>query len=282
MKRYYKVPNMIFDLQLSASAFVIYVLLSNRFYFTVTVKIKLHTLSDHTGLCVNTVQTALRELHSKGLLKVNRRYKNGHRTTNEYTLNRLQGKFSRIDRRLFYFILSNVGKSALMVYCSVNYFCNNNGRAFPSYSQISSLTGLSRATCITKVRLLGELGLLIREHYIFAAGDYGHNNYAAVSLSLRFFLFNIILSSYRKAKINAARLQKLMKLKLRRGAGSDNIRGGIIFDKRIKDPLKYSNIEKNKFLPTLTEICDIIHENLKKIGHMLRKGLRKLRNMFRH
>ncbi|WP_164489184.1 helix-turn-helix domain-containing protein [Ruminococcus sp. Marseille-P6503] len=278
MKRYYKVPNVMFELKLSASAFVIYVLITNRFYFTGTVKIKLHTLSAHTGFCVNTVQTAIKELHSKDLLKVIPRFKNGRRTTNEYILNRLQGNFSRIDRRLFYFILSKAGKSALMVYCAVNHCANTSGRAFPSYNQISSLTGLSRATCISKVKLLGELGTLAREHYVCTAGDYGHNNYVTVSLKLRFFLFNIILSSYRKAKEKAARLHMLLKL---RCAGFGHTRGGINFDKHIKNPPKYLNIEKNSILHTFTKISDTIHDNLQKFCLQLRSGFMKLLNVLR-
>lgn len=279
MNRYYMIPNNLFDYRLSSSAFALYVLLLNRFYFTDSVKIKLETLSKQTGFCVNTIQKAIRELHNKGLVTVRSRFKNGHRTTNEYFIKRLTGKFSRIDRKLFYFILNSQGKAALLVYCVVNHYANKSGRAFPSYNQISALTGLSRATCILKVRLLGESGTLAREHYICAAGDHGHNNYVTVSLTLRFFLFNIILYFYRKAKEKAARLHKL--LKLQRCAGSGHTRGSINFDKHIKDPLEYVKIENNNLSYALSKISGILHRTLQKIRRKAKSSLAKLRSVFR-
>ena len=261
MKRFYKIPNELFDIKLSSSAFVIYLLLINRFYFCSSLRIKLATLSKQSHMSVNTVRTALAELQGKGLITVNRRYRHGRITTNEYSICRLPGGFSKINSGLFFYILKTSGKSALMTYAAINR-CASGGRAFPSHNQISSLTGLSRSTCINKVTALGKLGLLGRQHYICNAGDFGNNNYFTIGLRLRLFLFNILLAAHRKARASGARLLRLLKAEnaLKASPRSTDTKntthpapilhagGGIIFDKHITDSPKYENIENNKLI----------------------------------
>lgn len=267
MRRFYKIPNVIFNYHLSPSAFLVYIHLTNNFYFTAKVRVKLSTISHRLNISINTARKAVNELHNKNLLTIRRRFNcNGHRSTNEYVLNKMEGGFSCVDRRTFCDILSTLGCSALVIYCAVVRCANKDNRAFPSYKQLSYLTALSRRCCIDKVRLIGEHGYLARTHYVCRAGDYGNNNYISLTQEIRFFLFNLLARAFAHFEKATEKLYTALKSK-QHGAAPlvGTAQGSANFDKHIKDPLKYVlKIEKtnNLFSPIQT-ICKKLYTGVK-------------------
>lgn len=196
MNRFYKVPNAIFDYKLNPSAFYLYTHLSNRFYWKKSIRIKLKTISDRCSMSVNTVRSALAELEANHLIcKIpHKHFQSGYITTYEYKIYRLPGSFAMIDSKAFIFLKND--KSAAYIYCAVAHHQNRCCRSYPSYRQIILLTGLSRATVISKVNRLNALGMLCRERYICSCGAFGHNNYAVISMKFRIFLFSFICRLY--------------------------------------------------------------------------------------
>ena len=194
--RFFKVSNGIFNFRLKPSAFYLYIYLANTFYWKKSVRIKLSTLSKNCAMSVNTVRAALSQLEEVFLIKKirHKHIRSGYTTTSEYEIRRIGGKFSMLDKAMFELLKED--KGAAMVLCAVSSYQNSHNRAFPSYSQLTELTGLSRSTVTVKINVLNATGALCRERYVCLSGVYGHNNYATVSVKERFFLFIYILSRF--------------------------------------------------------------------------------------
>lgn len=196
MKKFFKVPNFIYNYHLSPSAFYVYIYLSNTFYWKKSVRIKLKTIAKNCDMCTNTVISALGELEQCKLIQKihHKHFQSGFKTTNEYIIRRVNSKFAKIDPNVFKFLKSS--KTSALLYCAVCYYQNSHNQAFPSYAQLQNITGLSKTTCINKVTEMSGNGLLCKEHYICLAGDFGHNNYTTLSMRLRVFLFSVIFKNY--------------------------------------------------------------------------------------
>lgn len=191
--KFWKIPNKLYEYKLTGCSFYLYNYLCNKFYFKDLVRIKLATIGHQVEMSVNTVRRCLQELEDTGLVKCHKRFaKTGKRATSEYELNRLQGGFAEVDPAVFR--VAKADKSSVYVYCAVKYCQRQDGqRAFPSYRQLVNLTGLSRSTVISKVQKLGAEAVFVKTLYLRNRGDYGHNNYALFSMSLRvYFLLEIV------------------------------------------------------------------------------------------
>lgn len=256
MKRFYKIPNELFKFKLSSSAFYIYIHLSNRFYWKKSIRIKLKTIAASCSMSINTVRSALTELISFDMIrKIHHKHiRSGYVIANEYVIRRLSGSFSMIDERAFYFLKED--KSAAYIYCAAAMCKNHSGFSFPSYNQLSGLTGLSRSTCISKVNKLNSLGVICRERYVLLQGSFGHNNYAQYSMELRICLFIVILKRYGRYEVLFEPLEYTFTVM---PGGNFNIhhtditisllfsvRGSINFDKPILDPHKLRLILEKK------------------------------------
>ena len=110
---------------------------------------------------------------------------------------KLEGGFSKLDKRIFNFGLD---QSSLYILCAINK-CQKKNRAFPSYNKITKLTGLSRSTAISKVKVLQAQWLIAKETCHSVVVDRFINNaYTLISMELRVFLFALILKLNRIAK----------------------------------------------------------------------------------
>lgn len=240
--RFYKVHNSVYNYKLSSSAFFLYNYLVNRFYWTDTVRIKLSTIADKTGMSVNTVRRAINELISCSLMERRHRYRRRLRTTNEYTVRRLSGNYARVEEAVFR--NKELDKSMVYVYCAVKSFESNRGhRAFPSYGQLCELTGLSRATVISKVAGLSALAMYIKSVYLKTAGDFGHNNYCGITMSGR-VIFLLVLARSGCICITA---HKYTRSDRRAFFSFFRKIGSIKIDKHISDVPKYVKKLKRKF-----------------------------------
>ncbi len=195
--KFWKIPNKLYEYKLTSCSFYLYNFLCNKFYFKDTVRIKLATIGYQTDMSVNTVRRCLQELEDAGLVKSHKRFAKatGMRTTSEYALNRLQGAFAKVEPAVFR--TARDDKSRVYVYCAVKYYeFQNSQKAFPSYGQLVKLTGLSRATVISKVQKLNAEAMFAKTLYLRNRGDYGHNNYALISMTLRVYLLLEIARFY--------------------------------------------------------------------------------------
>lgn len=191
-KAFLKVYSDIYNYKLSISAFAVYLYLTSISYKDLSATVKFDRIASRCNMSVNTAQRAVKELCEKSLIKkVNRYTSIFHRTSNKYLVTVLSGTFTMIDRRIFKLGLDN---SSLYTLAAIQ-MCqkSHSNMSFPSYSQISETTGLSRSTVISKVKVLRERGLLAKELYIRLDNKFGHNNYYSITLDLRLFLFDMIL-----------------------------------------------------------------------------------------
>lgn len=201
MKKFFKVPNFIFNYQLSPSAFYLYIYLSNTFFWKKSVRIKLKTIGKNCDMCTNTVLSALNELEKCRLIEKihHKHFQSGFKTTNEYVIKRIKSNFAKLDPAVFKLLKKS--KTSALLYCAVCYYQNSHNQAYPSYAQLQELTQLSKTTCINKISDLSNKGFLCKEHYICIAGDFGHNNYITISVKLRVFLFSVIFKTYGRFEI---------------------------------------------------------------------------------
>lgn len=257
--RFWKIYNRVYEYKLSPSAFFLYNYISNRFYFKNTLRIKLCTISSQTGLSVGTVRSATSELINKGLLFVRHRYRSGIMTTNEYTYTPMSGKFAMIDSKIF--SSNHIDKTSVYLYCAVKRYESVYGhRAFPSYKQLCQLTGLSRATVINKVKLLADCVLIIKQHYIKRSGAHGHNNYSSLTMQLRlYFLISVLIHS-KKASSHMRACNPIIRTSY---PTFSQDKGGLNFDKHIKDILKYVIKLKTKLYTGFYNFITVILSKLR-------------------
>jgi len=208
-----KVPNELFSYKLKPSAFIVYIYLSSIFYWKKSIKIKLETIARKCHMSINTAQTAVNELTTRGLLHKTECYINHRRVTNEYKVTKLSGGFAMIEKNILKLELDN---RAFMILCYIYNRANQSLKSYPSISEIHNGTGLGRTTIISKVRLLQGMGLLCKERYVCLKGDYGHNNHTLIRLTLRVILFNFInkiLEAYDSLAQSVNITKKIFRLK---------------------------------------------------------------------
>lgn len=189
MKKVIKIYNSLFDYDLKASSFKVYVYLSCFFWWKDSSCVKLETISKRCNMSINTVQSCINELINKDLIAKQACYKDHKRVTNRYKIKRLQGKFTIIERNAFKQDLDN---STFMIFCAISMRKNKRGMAFPSLKTITEDTGLSRTTVIYKVKILKDSGYIHKQHYITIYGDFGNNNHTVFSLVSRAFIMRYI------------------------------------------------------------------------------------------
>lgn len=204
------IPNALFSFGLSKSAFRVYVYLSNAFSRNMNVGIVKYTrISQACHISVNTAQAAIKELSKYGLIakKHTHKYIKGKAmlSSNKYTISALPGNYTIVDNA----VIRNISDSSqFVVYCAIAYYANANQMAFPSYSQLAELTGLSRSTVIRKVAALMDNIVIVKSLYKRNAGMYGHNNYISLTAQLRGMLLRYIgiaISNAKKAVFEAFR-----------------------------------------------------------------------------
>ncbi|MFA5658431.1 MAG: helix-turn-helix domain-containing protein, partial [Oscillospiraceae bacterium] len=152
------------------------------------------TIAKRCNISINTAQRAVNELVSKKLIFKTICIINHKRTTNEYSVKAFSGKFTVIERNIFFSLRDN---SAFMLFCGIAMHCNQDNMAFPSLSQMHKETGMSRTTIISKVSYLQEHGYLHKARYTRLRGDYGFNNHTTFKIAFRAFFMWYLYKSDR-------------------------------------------------------------------------------------
>lgn len=177
MKRFIKIPNAVFELQLTPMQLLTYaaiVSLKSKENFTIATG---RTIAARCNVTPNSVYTAIQELENLGLIKKTNHYKDRKRTTNSYRINPICGKFTRIEYDVFSYKLS---PSEFASYVAIRSKANHASLAFPSLSQISKLANICIDTVIRAVKRLTEINLLTYSRYVRKCGCMGHNNYTII------------------------------------------------------------------------------------------------------
>lgn len=191
-REFIKVWNaLLLEYKLTPPALKVYLYFSGVFFWMGRIQIRYETIAENCGMSINTARKAIAELAAKQLLVKTSCFGNHNkRLANEYIIRRLSGGFTKIDKCL---LKPQKDYTILSVFCSIAIHCNHADKAFPSISQICRDTGLGRTTVIAKLKQLNERGLVQKEHYTCAEGDYGHNNYTITTLPVRLALYALLL-----------------------------------------------------------------------------------------
>lgn len=193
MQGFIRVPNSIFEYELTPSELMTYCfLLSKCQYFNATT-IKISTIAEGCGCSRNTSATAVNGLVRKGLLSVQTRYYRGYQGANRYNIANLGGGWFKLDKAIFNLKLN---KSDFAVYLYILKCTNRSGNAFPSASKISSFTGVSEPRVRQAVKELSSLCLLRKKQQLKNCGSWGCNMFLVFTQTVR----QSLLTFYRKAK----------------------------------------------------------------------------------
>ncbi len=177
MKRFIKIPKVIFELDLTPLQLLVYAgivsLKSRENYTTATAKV----IAKRCNISTNSVYTAVNALKSVGLINKTNNIKNGRNIANGYHIRNISGAFVKVEYNIFKFKLS---PSEFASYITIKSKCNHANRAFPSLKQISELAHICIDTVISAIRELANKGLLLFKHYMRRCGCFGHNNYILI------------------------------------------------------------------------------------------------------
>lgn len=177
MKRFIKIPKIIFELDLTPLQLLVYAgivsLKSKANYTTASAE----TIAKRCNISRNSVYTAVNTLKSVGLINKTNNIKNGKNTANGYYINNIGGSFIKLEYSVFKY---NLSPSEFASYITIKSKCNHANRAFPSLKQIAELAHICIDTVISSVRELANKGLLLFKHYMRRCGCFGHNNYIII------------------------------------------------------------------------------------------------------
>lgn len=177
MKRFVKIPKIIFELNLTPLQLLVYAgivsLKSKANYTTASAE----AIAGRCNISRNSVYTAVNALKSVDLINKSNNIKNGKNTANGYYINNIGGAFIKLEYSVFKF---NLSPSEFAAYLSIKSKCNHANRAFPSLKQIAELAHICIDTVIASVKKLANKGLLLFKHYMRRCGCFGHNNYIII------------------------------------------------------------------------------------------------------
>lgn len=177
MKRFIKIPKVIFELDLTPLQLLVYAgivsLKSRENYTTATANV----IAKRCNISTNSVYTAVNALNSVGLINKTNNIKNGRNTANGYYIRNIGGTFVKVEYTIFKF---NLSPSEFASYVTIKSKCNHANRAFPSLKQISELAHICIDTVRSAIRELADKGLLLFQHYMRRCGCFGHNNYILI------------------------------------------------------------------------------------------------------
>ena len=174
MKRFIKIPSVVFELDLTPLQLLVYAgiisLKSKPNYTTATANV----IAKRCSISRNSVYTAVNSLEALGLINKANNIKNGKNAANSYYISNIGGKFIKLEYSVFKFSLS---PAQFASYTAIKSKCNHANRAFPSLRQIAELAHICIDTVISAIKELTNKGLLIFKHYMRCCGCFGHNNY---------------------------------------------------------------------------------------------------------
>jgi len=151
LEKGYIVYTDIFKYKLSSAAFLIYFYFSNYFNMNETTKISYEEIAKRCNIASKTVFTAINELTSCNLMVKETLF-----NKNEYHLTNIKSDYFILKENICPFELS---KTELYIYCAII----SKTPSPVAYSELASITNLSRATAINKIKALQDKELIAIE-----------------------------------------------------------------------------------------------------------------------
>ena len=178
MKRFIKIPNAIFELQLTPMQLLVYAAIVSLKSKADTTVAAGRIISKRCNVAQNSVYTAVNDLENLGLIRKTNHYnKDGKRISNSYKINNINGKFTKLEYGIFAYKLTPTEFAA---YVTIKSKANHSNLSFPSLRQIAELANICIDTVIKAVKKLNELKIIVQSHYVRKCGCFGHNNYSVI------------------------------------------------------------------------------------------------------
>ena len=174
-----KLPNSICSLQGLACRAYLYLTYLCTVQKSDTVQVKQETIRRHIGAAfLSTVNKTLHKLQDLKLISI------------ENNFNPLTGYYMRSSYKVKdfnpqrdYFLLPadyvslDMPPMAYQLMLTLFMLSFNDSYSFPSYTEITKITGMSSASISKSIRILEEKGIIKKENYIKKDGSKGHNRY---------------------------------------------------------------------------------------------------------
>lgn len=144
-----------------------------------TVKVKQETIRQHIGAAfLPTVNKAMHKLQELSLISMENNYNpvSGHYTRSSY-------RIIDFNPQKDYFLLPteysavDMPPMAYQLMLTLYMLSFNDSYSFPSYTEITKITGMSSASISKSIGILEEKGIIKKENYIKKDGSKGHNRY---------------------------------------------------------------------------------------------------------
>lgn len=157
-KSFLKIPNKIFEYNLSPKALKVYACLLYKATSLHSVTLTTAQLERLTLLSAKTIRSAIQELERKQLVNKQNRYGVLGYIANRYYITIPTGNWFKLPREVF---KTNINATSFVVFCYIHKCMENKtGNAFPSINNIVKATGMS------KTSVINALGYLYAYSYI--------------------------------------------------------------------------------------------------------------------
>ncbi len=157
---FFKLPNNIFKYNLSATTFIVYSYLLFRQGKNKSIDIKADIIAKNCNISRPSVIKAVKILENENLIKKQNRYNYDSKyIANRYTIAKLPGSFTRINKDVF---KTDIKPTDFLIYCFINKCMDKENNAFPSLSRISKAIHISRSRVAKAVKYLREYTFLNR------------------------------------------------------------------------------------------------------------------------
>ena len=174
-----KLPNDICSLQGLACRAYLYITYLCTIQQSDTVKVKQETIRQNIGAAfIPTVHKAMHKLQDLNRISITNNFNS---ETNFYTCSSY--KINNFNPQKDYFLLPaeyvtvDMPPMAYQLMLTLYMYSFNDAYSFPSYTEITKITGMSSASISKSIRILEEKGIIKKENYIKKDGSKGHNRY---------------------------------------------------------------------------------------------------------
>lgn len=174
-----KLPNSICSLQGLACRAYLYLTYLCTVQKSDTVQVKQETIRRHIGAAfLPTVNKTIHKLQDLKLISIENNF---NPLTGYYMRSSYKVKDFNPQRDYFLlpadYVTLDMSPMAYQLMLTLYMLSFNDSYSFPSYTEITKITGMSSASISKSIRILEEKGIIKKENYIKKDGSKGHNRY---------------------------------------------------------------------------------------------------------
>ncbi len=178
-----KLPNSICSLQGLACRAYLYLTYLCTVQKSDTVQVKQETIRRHIGAAfLPTVNKTIHKLQDLKLISIENNF---NPLTGYYMRSSYKVKDFNPQRDYFLlpadYVTLDMSPMAYQLMLTLYMLSFNDSYSFPSYTEITKITGMSSASISKSIRILEEKGIIKKENYIKKDGSKGHNRYFIIN-----------------------------------------------------------------------------------------------------